>query len=70
MTGLFTALEPKRPDSIVRPKSFKLVLTAQTAIAHGDAGANATGVNNTTLFCRELTAIEAKDFSASPKEVR
>lgn len=38
-------------------KPFRFVATATQTIAHGEAGANSTGPNNTTLFARELTLL-------------
>ncbi len=40
-------------------------MTASTPLAHGEAGANSTGPNNTTLFSRELTILSREQLSQS-----
>lgn len=46
-------------------KPFRFVATAATTIAHGEAGANSTGPNNTTLFARELTLLRRDQLGFS-----
>lgn len=40
-------------------------MTASTPLAHGDAGANGTGPNNTTLFARELALLSREQLGQS-----
>lgn len=45
-------------------------MTATNATAHGEAGANATGPNNTTLFARELTLLRREQLSFTDADAR
>lgn len=48
---------------------IRFVATAATSIAHGEAGPDAAGPNNTSLFCRELTRIEKPLAAATTDQV-
>ena len=47
------------------PRPFRFTMTASTPLAHGEAGANSTGPNNTTLFARELALLSREQFGQS-----
>ena len=44
-------------------KPFRFTATATQTVAHGEAGANSTGPNNTTLFARELTLLRREQLA-------
>jgi hypothetical protein len=52
------------------PRPFRFVITATASTAHGEAGANSTGPNNTTLFARELTLLNSEQLSFSASEAK
>lgn len=45
------------------PQPLRFVMTATNSLAHGDAGANSTGPNNTQLFARELTLLKREQIA-------
>lgn len=47
-----------------------LKLKALKSVAHGEAGANASGPNNTTLFNRGLVAVDAPEFNDVPEKIK
>lgn len=49
-------------------KPFRFTATASTTLAHGEAGANATGPSNTTLFARELTLLRRPQLGFSAED--
>lgn len=44
-------------------KPFRFTATATQTVAHGEAGVNSTGPNNTTLFARELTLLRREQLA-------
>lgn len=54
--------------SLIAP--YRFVATAATTLAHGEAGANSTGPNNTTLFARELSLLRREQLAFSEGEAR
>lgn len=44
---------------------YRFTAKATSTVAHGEAGANSTGANNTTLFARELTLLQRDQLSYS-----
>src|SRR5882672_1095192 len=52
------------------PAPFRFLMTAANSVAHGEAGANSTGPNNTTLFARELALLKREQLGYAPAEAK
>lgn len=52
------------------PAPFRFVMAAANSVAHGEAGANSTGPNNTTLFARELALLKREQLGYAPAEAK
>lgn len=54
----------------MKTQPYRFVVRATQSIAHGEAGVNSTGPNNTTLFARELALLNREQISASDVDVQ
>lgn len=52
------------------PAPFRFVMTATNSVAHAEAGANATGPNNTSLFARELALLKREQLGYGIADAR
>lgn len=51
-------------------QSYRFIARATQSIAHGEAGANATGPNNTMLFARELTLLNREQMKIGEADIQ
>lgn len=54
----------------MKTQPYRFVVRATQSIAHGEAGVNSTGPNNTTLFARELALLNREQISASDVDIQ